>query len=141
MDLLGSQIAAALEEGSRKRKRDVEEGCSALVSHVNSTLDVITTDVRNTLTEQHCEMEERVNRLMKMAGDFATAVDTWQKKASDSVCAVESQQQLLWELLQDVEKRAQERKKEMLKRQEQRMEELRTMLLERIQKAEASMQL
>ncbi|PWV19685.1 hypothetical protein C3747_9g1820c [Trypanosoma cruzi] len=136
MEQLEEQLDALWDESRIKRRAKVEELNAALVQRVRDGVDATLQKVRSALAGEQAEMEREIDRLLRMIDELAAGVEIWKQKALSSMDFIDKEQKALGSMVQQLSIRTAARKEEMMKRQRQRLEELRSACMERFKEVE-----
>ncbi|PBJ79206.1 hypothetical protein TcG_05046 [Trypanosoma cruzi] len=136
MKQLEEQLDALWDESRIKRRAKVDELNAALVQRVRDGVDATLQKVRSALKGEQAEMEIEIDRLLRMIDELAAGVEIWKQKALSSMDFIDKEQKALGSMVQQLSIRTAARKEEMMKRQRQRLEELRSACMERFKEVE-----
>ncbi|KEG15117.1 hypothetical protein DQ04_00181100 [Trypanosoma grayi] len=136
MEPLEEQLDVLWEENRQKRREKIDALNTALIQRVRGDVDVIQRDVQSLLIGEKPELERHIERLLHMAEELAAGIEVWQQKAMSSIDSIDKEQKALGSMVQEVSIRTTARKEDLLKRQEQRAEEVRTLCMERLKEVE-----
>ncbi|RNC51513.1 hypothetical protein TcCL_ESM11360 [Trypanosoma cruzi] len=136
MEQLEEQLDALWDESRIKRRAKVEELNAALVQRVRDGVDATLQKVQSALAGEQAEMEREIDRLLRMIDELAAGVEIWKQKALSSMDFIDKEQKALGSMVQQLSIRTAARKEEMMKRQRQRLEELRSACMERFKEVE-----
>ncbi|EAN99739.1 hypothetical protein, conserved [Trypanosoma cruzi] len=136
MEQLEEQLDALWDESRTKRRAKVDELNAALVQRVRDGVDATLQKVQSALAGEQAEMEREIDRLLRMIDELAAGVEMWKQKALSSMDFIDKEQKALGSMVQQLSIRTAARKEEMMKRQRQRLEELRSACMERFKEVE-----
>ncbi|KAF8298466.1 hypothetical protein TcYC6_0074670 [Trypanosoma cruzi] len=136
MQQLEEQLDALWDESRIKRRAKVDELNAALVQRVRDGVDATLQKVQSALAGEQAEMEREIDRLLRMIDELAAGVEMWKQKALSSMDFIDKEQKALGSMVQQLSIRTAARKEEMMKRQRQRSEELRSACMERFKEVE-----
>ncbi|KAH9593165.1 hypothetical protein LSM04_006523 [Trypanosoma melophagium] len=139
MESLEAQFDALWEENRQKREEKVTQLNNKLKQRVRDDLDATLKSVRSLLENEQPELEKQIEQLLHMADELAAGVEMWQQKAMSSIDSIDKEQKVLGSMVHEVSIRTAARKEDLLKRQQKRADEVRSLCMERFKEVEMNL--